>query len=217
MAEWWREAVFYQIYPRSFQDTNGDGVGDLPGITRRLDHVADLGVDAVWLSPFFASPMEDFGYDVSDYRAVDPVFGTMADFEALLERAHELGLKLIIDQVYSHTSAQHAWFRESRQDRTNPRSDWYVWADPAADGVRRRAPCAERDAPAVLQERGLLLCAETARCRPRRTRARRCAGGLVWLRAERQDGGRRTAASGQLGGLFLTTCSRTQGPTRFKL
>ena len=134
MAKWWREAVFYQVYPRSFQDSGGDGIGDLPGITRRLEHVARLGADAVWLSPFFASPMRDYGYDVSDYRAVDPVFGTMDDFDALLARAHDLGLKLIIDQVYSHSSDQHAWFAESRRDRTNPRADWYVWADAAEDG-----------------------------------------------------------------------------------
>ena len=133
--EWWRGAVIYQIYPRSFQDTNGDGIGDLPGIVRRLDHVADLGVDAIWLSPFFTSPMKDFGYDVSDYRGVDPLFGTMADFDALVAKAHGLGLRVIIDQVLSHTSDRHAWFTQSRADRTNARADWYVWADPAADGT----------------------------------------------------------------------------------
>jgi len=132
--EWWRGAVIYQIYPRSFADSNGDGVGDLPGVLRRLDHVASLGVDGIWLSPFFTSPMKDFGYDIADYRGVDPVFGTLADFEALLARAHELGLKVIIDQVYSHTSDQHAWFRESRADRTNARADWYTWADAKPDG-----------------------------------------------------------------------------------
>ena len=131
---WWRGAAIYQIYPRSFADHNGDGIGDLPGITARLDHVASLGVDAIWLSPFFTSPMRDFGYDVADYCDVDPIFGTLADFDALIARAHALGLKVIIDQVYSHTSDQHAWFRESRQDRTNPRAEWYVWADPKADG-----------------------------------------------------------------------------------
>jgi len=132
--EWWRGAVLYQIYPRSFADSNGDGIGDLPGITAHLDHVASLGVDGIWLSPFFTSPMKDFGYDVSDYVGVDPIFGTMADFDAMLDRAHELGLKVIIDQVYAHTSDQHAWFLESRQDRTNPRADWYVWADAKPDG-----------------------------------------------------------------------------------
>lgn len=133
-AEWWRSGVIYQIYPRSFQDTNGDGVGDLPGITKRLDHVASLGVDAVWLSPFFTSPQLDMGYDVSDYCGVDPVFGTMQDFEALVARAHKLGLKVIIDLVLSHTSDRHPWFTESRATKRNPRADWYVWADPKADG-----------------------------------------------------------------------------------
>lgn len=131
---WWRGAVIYQIYPRSFLDTNGDGVGDLAGVTARLDHVAGLGVDAVWLSPFFVSPMRDFGYDIADYCAVDPVFGTLADFDALVARAQALGLKVIIDQVYAHTSDQHPWFEESRASRENPRADWYVWADPKPDG-----------------------------------------------------------------------------------
>ncbi len=132
--DWWRGAAIYQIYPRSFDDSDGDGIGDLPGITAKLDYVASLGVDAVWLSPFFTSPMKDFGYDVADYCAVDPLFGTLADFDALLERAHALGLKLIIDQVYSHSSDQHAWFQESRSDRTNSKADWYVWADAKPDG-----------------------------------------------------------------------------------
>lgn len=134
MAEWWRGAAIYQIYPRSFQDSNGDGIGDLPGITQRLGHVASLGVDAIWLSPFFTSPMKDFGYDVSDYCGVDPIFGTLADFDALVARAHALGLKVIIDQVYSHTSDEHPWFAESRSSRANPRADWYVWADARPDG-----------------------------------------------------------------------------------
>ena len=133
--DWWRGAVIYQIYPRSFMDSNGDGIGDLPGITARLDHVAQLGVDAIWVSPFFRSPMKDFGYDVADYRDVDPIFGTLADFDALLSRAHGLGLKLIIDQVLSHTSDQHAWFQQSRSSRHNPKADWYVWADPKPDGT----------------------------------------------------------------------------------
>jgi len=133
--DWWRGAVIYQIYPRSFQDHNGDGVGDLAGITERLDYVADLGVDAIWLSPFFTSPMKDFGYDVSNYRDVDPIFGTLGDFDRLLEKAHSLGLKVIIDQVISHTSDKHPWFQESRQSRTNDRADWYVWADPKPDGT----------------------------------------------------------------------------------
>ncbi|ATJ83959.1 alpha-glucosidase [Halomonas beimenensis] len=132
---WWRGGVIYQIYPRSFMDANGDGIGDLAGITQKLGYVASLGVDAVWLSPFFTSPMKDFGYDVSDYRDVDPMFGSLDDFKALLARAHELGLKVIIDQVISHTSDAHPWFEESRQSRDNPRADWYVWADPRPDGT----------------------------------------------------------------------------------
>ena len=134
-SEWWRGASIYQIYPRSFQDTNGDGVGDLPGITRHLPYIADLGIDAIWISPFFTSPMKDFGYDVSDYRNVDPIFGTLQDFDELVTKAHELGLKVLIDQVLSHTSDLHPWFRESRRTRSNPRSAWYVWADPRPDGT----------------------------------------------------------------------------------
>ncbi|WP_298160751.1 alpha-amylase family glycosyl hydrolase [Brevundimonas sp.] len=132
--EWWRGAAIYQVYPRSFADTNGDGIGDLPGITAHLDHIASLGVDAIWLSPFFTSPMRDFGYDVADYVGVDPIFGTIEDFDRLIERAHALGLKIIIDQVYAHTSDEHAWFRESRKDRTNPKADWYVWAEAKPEG-----------------------------------------------------------------------------------
>jgi len=132
---WWRGAVIYQIYPRSFLDTDGNGVGDLPGIIEKLDYVASLGVDAIWISPFFKSPMADFGYDIADYREVDPLFGTMADFDRLLEKAHALGLKVMIDQVLSHTSSAHAWFRESREDRTNPKTDWYVWAEARDDGT----------------------------------------------------------------------------------
>jgi len=126
--------VIYQIYPRSFRDSNGDGIGDLRGAASRLDYVADLGVDAIWLSPFFKSPMKDFGYDISDYRAVDGLFGDLSDFEFLVTRAHSLGLKVIIDQVLSHTSDQHPWFVESRSSRDNAKSDWFVWADPKADG-----------------------------------------------------------------------------------
>ncbi len=132
---WWRGATIYQIYPRSFVDSNGDGIGDLPGITAKLDYVASLGVDAVWLSPFFTSPMADYGYDVADYCAVDPIFGTLDDFKALLDRAHELGLKILIDQVYAHTSDAHDWFKESRASRSNARADWYVWHDAKADGT----------------------------------------------------------------------------------
>jgi alpha-glucosidase len=134
-ADWWRGAVIYQIYPRSFQDSNDDGIGDLAGATRRLGYVSDLGVDAIWLSPFFTSPMKDFGYDVSDYRDVDPIFGTLKDFDALVTEAHRLGLKVLIDQVISHTSDLHPWFAESRRDTSNPKADWYVWAEAAPDGT----------------------------------------------------------------------------------
>ncbi|MEL7198836.1 MAG: alpha-glucosidase family protein [Pseudomonadota bacterium] len=132
--EWWRGAVIYQIYPRSFLDTNADGIGDLRGVAKGLDYISSLGVDGIWISPFFTSPMEDFGYDVSDYCGIDPTFGDFDDFDAIIARAHDLGLKVIIDQVYSHTSDQHAWFEESRRDKTNPKADWYVWADPKPDG-----------------------------------------------------------------------------------
>ena len=134
-GDWWRGAVIYQVYPRSFQDSDGDGIGDLRGILHRLPHIASLGVDAVWISPFFTSPMKDFGYDVADYLDVDPMFGTLADFDALVEKAHSLGLKVMIDLVLSHTSVQHPWFRESRRDTDNPRANWYVWADAKADGT----------------------------------------------------------------------------------
>ncbi|MEM9938925.1 MAG: alpha-amylase family glycosyl hydrolase [Pseudomonadota bacterium] len=131
---WWKGAVIYQIYPRSFLDTNGDGIGDLKGIHKGLDHIASLGVDGIWISPFFTSPMADYGYDVADFCDVDPIFGTIKDFDSVVEKAHALGLKVIIDQVYSHTSDEHAWFTESRQSRTNDKADWYVWADPKSDG-----------------------------------------------------------------------------------
>ena len=134
-ADWWRGAVIYQIYPRSFQDSNGDGIGDLPGIAQRMRYVASLGVDAIWISPFFTSPMKDFGYDVSDYCDVDPMFGTLADFDALVAEAHVHGLKVMIDLVLSHTSDQHAWFAESSADHSNDKADWYVWADPKPDGT----------------------------------------------------------------------------------
>lgn len=131
---WWRGGVIYQIYPRSYQDSNGDGIGDLAGITQRLQHVVDLGADCIWIAPFFKSPMKDFGYDVSDYCDVDPMFGTLEDFRTLVDRAHALGLKVMIDQVLSHTSDQHPWFEESRANRDNPKADWYVWSDAKADG-----------------------------------------------------------------------------------
>jgi alpha-glucosidase len=132
---WWRGAVIYEIYPRSFQDTDGDGIGDLRGITQRLRYLADLGVDAIWVAPFFVSPMLDFGYDVSDYTAVDPMFGTIEDFDRMVAEAHAVGIKVLIDQVLSHTSDRHPWFVQSRSNRINPRADWYVWADPKEDGT----------------------------------------------------------------------------------
>jgi len=131
---WWKRGVIYQIYPRSFQDSNGDGTGDLRGITERLDYLSWLGIDAFWISPFYPSPMADFGYDVSNYRDVDPLFGTLADFDALVEEAHARGLKVVIDFVPNHTSDQHPWFVESRSSRDNPKRDWYVWRDPKPDG-----------------------------------------------------------------------------------
>jgi len=134
MANWWQSGIVYQVYPRSFHDANGDGVGDLEGIRRRLPYLAELGVDAVWLSPIFPSPMADFGYDISDYTGIDPVFGTLEQFDALLEAAHGHGLKLLLDLVPNHTSDRHPWFIESRTSRDNPKRDWYIWKDPAPDG-----------------------------------------------------------------------------------
>jgi alpha-glucosidase len=131
---WWREAVIYQIYPRSWRDANGDGVGDLKGIEERLDHLVRLGVDAVWISPFYPSPMADFGYDVSDYTGVDPLFGTLEDFDALLAAVHARGLKLILDFVPNHSSDAHPWFREAQGSRDSAKRDWYVWRDAAPDG-----------------------------------------------------------------------------------
>ena len=134
MSEWWRGAVIYQIYPRSFCDSNGNGIGDLPGIISKLDYIAGLGVDAIWISPFFKSPMKDFGYDVEDFRQIDPIFGNLDDFDALVSKAHSSGLKVIIDQVYSHSSDQCEWFKQSRQSAENEKSDWYTWANAKDDG-----------------------------------------------------------------------------------
>ncbi len=131
---WWRSGVIYQIYPRSFQDTNGDGVGDLEGVRQRLDYLVWLGVDVLWLSPFYPSPMKDFGYDVADYGNVDPLFGGLEDFDRLLTEAHERGLRIIIDLVPNHTSDQHPWFLASRHSRSDPKRDWYLWRDPAPGG-----------------------------------------------------------------------------------
>jgi alpha-glucosidase len=133
-SRWWEKGVVYQVYPRSFRDASGDGVGDLAGITGRLDYLGWLGVDAVWISPFYPSPMADFGYDISDYTDVHPLFGTLSDFDDLVERAHGLGIKVLLDYVPNHTSDEHPWFVESRSSRDNPKRDWYVWADPKPDG-----------------------------------------------------------------------------------
>src|SRR5947199_2453853 len=137
---WWQRGIVYQVYPRSFMDGDGDGVGDIPGITSRLDYLQWLGVDALWLSPIFPSPMADFGYDVADYTGIDPLFGTLADFDALLAAAHERGLRVILDFVPNHSSDEHPWFVESRASRGNPKRDWYLWRDPAPDGGSRRPP-----------------------------------------------------------------------------
>jgi len=136
MAEyhWWQRGIIYQIYPRSFMDSDGDGVGDLPGITGRLDHLRDLGVDALWLSPIYPSPMADFGYDVADYTGIHPLFGTLDDFDRLVSEAHRRDLKVLLDFVPNHTSDEHPWFREARASRDNPRRGWYIWRDPAPDG-----------------------------------------------------------------------------------
>ncbi|GAA4340869.1 alpha-amylase family glycosyl hydrolase [Variovorax defluvii] len=132
--DWWRHGIFYQIYPRSFQDSNGDGIGDLNGIRQRLDHLVALGIDAVWISPIYPSPMADFGYDITDHCDVDPCFGTLADFDALVAEVHARGLRLVLDFVPNHTSDRHPWFLQSRSGRDDPRRDWYLWRDPAPDG-----------------------------------------------------------------------------------
>ncbi|RYH04065.1 DUF3459 domain-containing protein [Salipiger sp. IMCC34102] len=132
--QWWQREIIYQVYPRSFQDSDGDGIGDLAGITRRLDYIRDLGAGVVWISPIFPSPMKDFGYDITDYRGIEPMFGDLDDFDALIEAAHARGLKVLLDFVPSHTSDQHPWFVESRSSRDNPKRDWYIWCDPMEDG-----------------------------------------------------------------------------------
>src|ERR1700712_4643212 len=124
---WWQSAVVYQIYPRSFADSDGDGLGDVPGITSKLDHLVELGVDVVWLSPIYRSPQDDNGYDISDYEDIDPMFGTLADVDALIAAAHERGIKLVMDLVVNHTSDEHPWFREARRATDDPKRDWYIW------------------------------------------------------------------------------------------
>ncbi|MBR3234468.1 MAG: glucohydrolase, partial [Atopobiaceae bacterium] len=131
---WWKEAVVYQVYPQSFADSNGDGVGDLNGLTERLPYLAKLGIDVIWLSPVYASPMDDNGYDIADYRAIQPEYGTLEDFDRMLARAHELGIKIVMDLVTNHTSDEHAWFVESRKSRTSPYRDYYIWRDGKTPG-----------------------------------------------------------------------------------
>ncbi|MFG1204444.1 alpha-amylase family glycosyl hydrolase [Xanthobacter aminoxidans] len=131
---WWQSGVVYQIYPRSFQDSNGDGVGDLKGIISRLAYLADLGIDAIWISPIYPSPMADFGYDVADYTAIHPLFGTLEDFDRLVQEAHGLGLRIILDFVPNHSSQEHPWFKASRSGKDDPKRDWYIWRDPGPDG-----------------------------------------------------------------------------------
>ncbi len=135
---WWRDGVIYQIYPRSFADSNGDGFGDLNGITEKLDYIQSLGVDAIWLSPIYPTPDADFGYDVSDYTNIDPRFGSLEDFDRFLNAAHERNLRIVLDLVLNHTSDQHPWFLESKKDKTNPKRDWYLWRDPAPNGGRTK-------------------------------------------------------------------------------
>src|SRR5437764_10160296 len=138
--QWWQSAVVYQIYPRSFADGNGDGMGDLAGIMAHLDYLVELGVDIIWLSPIYPSPQVDNGYDISDYQDIDPVFGSLREFDALLNEVHRRGMKLIMDLVVNHTSDEHPWFLESRSSRDNPKSDWYIWRDPKYDADGKRQP-----------------------------------------------------------------------------
>ena len=133
-SPWWKSSVVYQIYIRSFQDSNGDGIGDILGIIQRLDYLKWLGVEALWVTPFYPSPMADFGYDVSDHTNVDPIFGDLSELDNLIAACHDRHLKIVIDFVAAHTSDQHSWFKESRSSRTNPKRDWYIWKDPSADG-----------------------------------------------------------------------------------
>ncbi len=131
---WWKEAVAYQVYPRSFKDSNNDGIGDLPGVIEKLDYLKDLGIDVIWLSPMYKSPNDDNGYDISNYQDIMDEFGTMDDFNRLLEGVHQRGMKLILDLVVNHTSDEHPWFIESKSSKDNPKRDWYIWEDPKEDG-----------------------------------------------------------------------------------
>ena len=137
---WWNNAVIYEIYPRSFQDSNGDGIGDLNGITSRLDYLQKLGVDAIWLTPIYPSPQVDFGYDISDYENIDPQYGTLADFDRLVAEARKRNIGIIMDLVLNHTADKHPWFTESRSSRTNPKADWYMWRDPKMVNGHREPP-----------------------------------------------------------------------------
>lgn len=130
---WWQKTVIYQIYPRSFQDSNGDGIGDIPGIIQRLDYLKELGVETIWFSPFYDSPQQDFGYDIRNYRTIAPEYGTMEDAQALIDGIHKRGMKIVLDMVMNHTSEQHAWFQESKKSKDNPKSDWYIWKDGNGD------------------------------------------------------------------------------------
>ena len=137
---WWKHAVIYEIYPRSFQDSDGDGIGDLNGITQRLDYLQSLGVDALWLSPIYPSPQVDFGYDISDYKSIDPAYGTLADFDRLVAEAKKRNIRIIMDMVMNHTSDKHKWFLESASSKTNPKRDWYIWRDGKPGGTPPNNP-----------------------------------------------------------------------------
>ena len=134
-VEWWKKAIIYQIYPRSFKDSNNDGIGDLQGIISKLNYLKELGISAIWLSPCFSSPMQDFGYDISDYKNIDPVFGTLDDMDTLIRESHTRQIKVILDYVANHSSDQHPWFQESKKSKTNPKSDYYIWKDKKPDGL----------------------------------------------------------------------------------
>src|SRR5499433_564466 len=132
--EWWKHAIFYEVYPRSFADSNGDGIGDLNGITSKLDYLQDLGVDAIWITPCFPSPQVDFGYDVSDYVNIDPMYGTLADFDRLVSEAKKRGIRVVLDFVVNHTSDRHAWFLDSKSSKTSAHRNWYIWRDGKGPG-----------------------------------------------------------------------------------